>query len=381
MQTQPPEDWLSRAEMRRAEATRLLAAGRPRDALKLLNSAIQLAPGHPPLFATRAEVFEQLGMMRQAEGDRRQAQELSARFGEAASATEEEFEAEALPEEATEEEEAAPIEEEAAPAGEDTEAELLPEEAPAEIEAAPVEAEATPIEEEAAAPIEPEQPIEEGAAAEPAPAPAAPFRPPAPPAKTTPFRRGPAMARPARSPAAVIGGLLASLVVIAIAGSAVVLAVLSLFDQEDVVPGISDDDNTSAAVSPTPAASPGAPIANVEGSPFGLSEIQTGWTSRGLNAEAGDDVTGFSGFAVEPAPLTLSRGGDSVDVAVMVYRDAASMRQDWNLPAGSRPSPAAGRSLPSHSSIWWNQNSVVVVLSGDAALAGDAFDAYIDLAP
>lgn len=381
MQTQPPEDWLSRAEMRRAEATRLLAAGRPRDALKLLNSAIQLAPGHPPLFATRAEVFEQLGMMRQAEGDRRQAEELSARFGETAFAADEEPEAEPLPEEATEEEEAAPIEEEAAPAGEDTEAELLPEEAPAEVEAAPVEAEATPIEEGAAAPIEPEQPIEEGAAAEPAPAPAAPFRPPAPPAKTTPFRRGPAMARPARRPAAVIGGLLASLVVIAIAGSAVVLAVLSLFDQEDVVPGISDDGNTSAAVSPTPAASPGAPIANVEGSPFGLSEIQRGWTSRGLTAEAGDDVAGFSGFAVEPAPLTLSRGGDSVDVAVMVYRDAASTRQDWNLPAGGRPSPAAGRSLPSHSSIWWNQNTVVVVLSGDEGLAGDAFDAYIDLAP
>src|SRR3990172_5241909 len=77
----PHDERLSEAEERLVRAERMIAAGRMRDALDLLNAAIQLAPYHSPLFATRAGVFERLGMAPQAEADRRLAEDIAARYG------------------------------------------------------------------------------------------------------------------------------------------------------------------------------------------------------------------------------------------------------------------------------------------------------------
>lgn len=305
MRTHPPEDWLSGAEMKKAEALRLLSAGKPREALNLLNRAIQQAPNYAPLFATRAQVFEHLGMERQAEGDRRHVDELQARFGEA------------------------------------------------------------PPEREPAAPHQP--PME---AAE---------QQPEVPATTLPD--GPRA--PSRGIVGGFAGVLGAIVLLVVVSSGVILAVLSLLGQEDTVPGISRDTRPTMGASPTPAATATPePVPNVAGSPYDLDEVQTAWTARGIGAAADTAPAGFSGFAVGPAPVRLTRAGESLELAVLVYGDPAAARQDWNLPAGgARPSPREGRSIPSHISIWWNQNTVVVVLSGSPALARDALEAFLDLSP
>jgi hypothetical protein len=55
-----------------------------REALDSLNSAIAIAPAYPQSFTNRAAVFEQMGMLPQAEADRRRAQELAGGAGEPA---------------------------------------------------------------------------------------------------------------------------------------------------------------------------------------------------------------------------------------------------------------------------------------------------------
>ena len=66
---------------RNAIAANLLAKGRYRDALNALNEAIQLAPSHPHSYAIRATVFERMGMLPQAEGDRAKATRLASAGG------------------------------------------------------------------------------------------------------------------------------------------------------------------------------------------------------------------------------------------------------------------------------------------------------------
>ena len=65
------------AAIKNAEAMRLVARGRLREALRALNDAIYSAPDYPHSYANRALVFERLGMNPQAEGDRRRAQDLA----------------------------------------------------------------------------------------------------------------------------------------------------------------------------------------------------------------------------------------------------------------------------------------------------------------
>jgi len=51
----------------------------------------------------------------------------------------------------------------------------------------------------------------------------------------------------------------------------------------------------------------------------------------------------------------------------------------WDLAVGSAPAPKAGRALPGHISIWWNENVVVVVRDGPPDLNADAREAFLGL--
>jgi len=64
------------AQERNEIAQDLLAQGELRPALDALNEAISIAPWYAPSFATRAQVFDQLGMPRQASADRSRAADL-----------------------------------------------------------------------------------------------------------------------------------------------------------------------------------------------------------------------------------------------------------------------------------------------------------------
>jgi len=131
---------------------------------------------------------------------------------------------------------------------------------------------------------------------------------------------------------------------------------------------------TSAA---TPSPTPGLPA--VKGSPFSLSALETAWKARGMTLFSGGGAPGFGGTAVTPAAVRAQRGAESAMLAVLVYADSSVVKQDWNLSAGAAPSPTAGRTIPAHESIWWNQNVVVVFLSGSSAVANDAKAAFLAL--
>lgn len=65
------------AASKNAEAAKLMASGKFRQALGVLNEAVYAAPDYPHTYARRAVVFDRLGLTPQAEGDRRRARDLA----------------------------------------------------------------------------------------------------------------------------------------------------------------------------------------------------------------------------------------------------------------------------------------------------------------
>src|SRR5438093_2464369 len=68
-------------ERKNVEARRLAARGRLRDALNPLKQAIYTSPAYPHLYASRAILFDRLGMVPQAEADRERALNLAREGG------------------------------------------------------------------------------------------------------------------------------------------------------------------------------------------------------------------------------------------------------------------------------------------------------------
>jgi hypothetical protein len=133
----------------------------------------------------------------------------------------------------------------------------------------------------------------------------------------------------------------------------------------------------STEVPATPAPTPGLPT--VPGSPFSLTTLENAWKGKGMTLYSGGAASGFGAQTITAAAVRAERGGESAALAVLVYPDSKAVRQDWNLSAGSGPSAAGGRTVPSNQSTWWNQNVVVVFLSGSQAIGNDAKAALLAL--
>ncbi len=199
----------------------------------------------------------------------------------------------------------------------------------------------------------------------------------------------------ARAPRASAGGLSSGLIVlvgafVALAGATIAgglaLVALTRDDTEggpdtSVPPGAASPtpDGATAGATPTPRASlpPGA----TTGSPFSLASFDKGMEAKGIGVQVGGGAEGFSGFAVGPSEVTLMRGGGTAELAVLVYKNTDAPAQDWTLMPGSRPEAKSGRTLPSHISIWWNANMIVVVRSDSGGITVDGLDAFLNLAP
>jgi hypothetical protein len=136
---------------------------------------------------------------------------------------------------------------------------------------------------------------------------------------------------------------------------------------------------TRTAAPPTASPSPTPGLPDVNGSPLSLSALETAWKAKGLTLFSGGGAGGFTGMAVTPAAVTAQRGEDSAELAVLVYPNSNVTKQDWNLPTGSAPSPTDGRSAPAGESIWWNQNVVVILISGSGSIGNDAREAFLGL--
>ncbi len=140
---------------------------------------------------------------------------------------------------------------------------------------------------------------------------------------------------------------------------------------------------TPAPLTPGPTGQSATPTAAglpaLNGSPLSLSDLKRAWEGKGLSVSGGRGVGGFSGFQVTPAEVVLSKGGDSMAAAVLVYPDASAIKRDWRLAASSGPAPELGRELPDHVSMWWNANVVVVVRTGTGAVVSEAKEAFLAL--
>jgi hypothetical protein len=130
--------------------------------------------------------------------------------------------------------------------------------------------------------------------------------------------------------------------------------------------------------SPEPTAPPVTPAPEVlAGNPFSFSTLQDTWKSKGLEATIGAVNPAFTGFKVTPFDVTLSKGGASAALSVLIYPDANSPSQDWNL--GGVPSPQSGRGAPAFARGWYNKNVILLLRSGSQDIANEAKTAFLEL--
>src|SRR5213592_1018909 len=299
-------------ERKNAEARRLAARGRLRDALNTLNEAIYTTPGYPHLYATRAIVFDRLGMFPQAEADRDRALNLAREGGY----TEEEVFADPEPPRAR-------------PAA--TRAARPPRVAPAlpRVQVPRVSMPRVPHVEIPRVTLPP------------------------------PGSRAELMVV-----LAAIGGLAGVGLLLCIVGSALSDSDVSnnLFDFQSFQAATPAPEATPSAAPPSASPPPPTPPPEVlTGSPYSFANMQNAWQGKGLTVTLGTVSGGFNGFKKQPFDVNVMHTGGSASLSVFIYGSPDEPKDDWDLPSGSRPAPKEGRSLPSHETIWWNSNVIVVV--------------------
>ncbi len=354
----PPED-------RIAAAYKFIRKRRLRDALDILNDAILADPYDPETFYVRAEVFEGLGLLPQAEADRQHALDLG-------------WQPSPPPE--------------ALAAGK-TARERPPQRAP-ELPPAPLPPREPAPPKPAAEPAPRLQPT-----GEPPPEPQPQARRPSPQPPPTPREEEPAEAPGTRLPVAVprrasisLAGLLAYVPIGAalklLAGAAVVAALVAALvlaapweggsgNPGTLTPAPTTDGATpSAAATTAPAVTPGT-----NGSPYSSTEMIDAWKRARLSVQASALPGGLQGFAGAAVEATGSNAAGQISAYLLVYPTNDAALAEWNLTPGQTPSPKGGRTLPTHISIWWNQNIVVVVRSATGDTATVAFNALLGLAP
>lgn len=137
----------------------------------------------------------------------------------------------------------------------------------------------------------------------------------------------------------------------------------------------------TVVATPSPTPLPSLDPASVKGSPLSLKLLTSSWEANGMKATVtAAEMDDYTGFAQPPVRVSLTKEAAAIDLAAFVYNGRDAIRDDWDTPSGERPSPKSGRSLPDHTSIWWNQNVVLVVLH-DAGLSTDAREAFFDAHP
>jgi hypothetical protein len=303
------------AATKNAQAVDLLRKGQLRPALSALNEAIYAAPDYPHSYANRAHVFERLGMAPQAEADRKKAQELAQNGGYS---EEEVF---------------------AAPPAQKRRAQRAPRPKPSK----------------------------------------------------TPERR-PMMVRssrsrlPAMSETAVVITAMFGLALTAVGAYVVVGIVrdadinLNFLDFEAFREETPAEPTVQITEGPTPEPTPPPatpPAEALRGNPYSLSNLQQAWQARGLTVTLGYVAPTFSGFATVPFGVTVSRGGSSADLYVLIYRDRNQPSGEWNL--SSAPAPAGGRRTAAYERGWFNSNVIVLLRGGSPEVANEAKDAFLGI--
>ena len=133
-------------------------------------------------------------------------------------------------------------------------------------------------------------------------------------------------------------------------------------------------------LTPTPSpTAPATPTVGTTGSPFSFADLQKAWVAKGIQATLGERSGDFRGFAASAYAVRATRGGDSLDLAVLVYKDSQAVKEDWELAPGQAPKAKEGRSFPPSLSVWWNENIIVAVRARVGEIGADAFEAFLSL--
>ncbi len=127
----------------------------------------------------------------------------------------------------------------------------------------------------------------------------------------------------------------------------------------------------SASLIPTPESLADA----LTGSPLSFDSLQAAWADKGITATAEDVDDSVTGTGTTPVSVTLARGGDEMHLAVLFYADASGPGADFDL--GGTVTPKEGRSIPGGAVGWWNANVVAIVLDQVDSIKPDAFDAFV----
>lgn len=137
-----------------------------------------------------------------------------------------------------------------------------------------------------------------------------------------------------------------------------------------------------ATSTPTPTAAPTAsPTTAAEGGPYSLADLEREWEAKGITVTLGDPSTGLGGFGGTATDVRLTKGGDTMDLSILAYGSSEAVSEDWELVPGEAPTakPKPGRNLLEHVSTWWNENVVVMVISGSGDIGADALAGFLDL--
>ena len=77
--------------------------------------------------------------------------------------------------------------------------------------------------------------------------------------------------------------------------------------------------------------------------------------------------------------VRLARGGETLEISLLVYSNVQAAQADWDLVTGQAPQLKAGRSVPAHSARWWNTNAIAIVKTAGTGIRSDAFNAFISI--
>jgi len=310
----------SPAELRNAAARQLIARGRFRQALEVLNEAIRLEPRLAESYKNRAEVFEALKMGPQADADRRKFLELGGVMG------------------------GGPIEETAGP--------------PKRVKVRRPPPAAIGIRYP-----EPKRPRGGGLG-------------------NLSQSALMALAGLALLSAAGLGIFLAISLLDGGGGESLVPGGVPLptsTSTAEPTPAPTEPGGGTATTTPAPSASivptPESLADALNGSPLSFSSLQTAWVGKGITAEATEVNQSVTGTSTTPVSVTLSRGGEAMHLAALFYDDGSGPGNDFNL--GDTVSPKEGKSIPSGAVGWWNSNVVIIVLDQVESIKNDAREAFL----
>jgi hypothetical protein len=314
-----------------------MARGRFREALDVLNEAIRMDPRYAESFENRATVFERLGMYPQAEADRRKVAALGGV-------------------------QRPPPPPPPEPRRERSRGRRVPPPAPVAVPPEPTLSEDEPaLEADVVDAPHPEE-----------------TRPSGPPRYPAPQRSSNAGAI-FRSLATVLVSV--GLLVAAGVGIYLALDTISEALEDDGEAVVNPGDETpvpSDGASPLPTLPPDTPEEALEGDPLSFTRFASAWQSAGITASPGNLSTAVTGFSRPAVDVTLSRNGESMVIAMLLYDGAGAPGSEWNLGAEAI-TPKTGTIPACERCIWYNLNAVVIVTEPNEALRQEALDAFLDV--